>query len=251
VSATEKQHWWVGELAGATGLTVRALHHYEKVGLLVPSERSPAGYRLYGSADVRRLYRIVALRRLGLRLDAIAALLDGRGLDLADLLGRQLEAVEDQMAEAQALRSRLTALRDGLASEVEPSIDQLIDTMEAITMYERYYTPDQLERLERRREDVGEEAIATAEREWAEIFATVRGEMQAGTDPRDPRLDSCRRRVRELLDAMTGGEADLRASMNEMWANEDPETLTRGMVDRELRDYYMRMFKAPEGMSAG
>jgi len=69
--------------------------------------------------------------------------------------------------------------------------------------------------------------------------------MEAGTDPEDTRLDPCRSRVRELLDAMTGGEADLRASMNEMWANEDPKTLTHGMVDRELRDYYMRMFKAP------
>lgn len=79
-------------MARATGLTVRALHHYDRLGLLVPSDRSFAGYRLYGDPDVRRLYRIVALRRLGLRLDAIAALLNGGELDLADLLDRQLEA---------------------------------------------------------------------------------------------------------------------------------------------------------------
>ncbi len=245
MAATREKQWQVGELARATGLTVRALHHYDKLGLLVPSERSFAGYRLYGAADVRRLYRIVALRRFGLRLDAITALLNGGELDLAELVDRQLEAVEYQLTEARTLRARLTAIRDGLGSDVEPSIDQLIDTMEAITMYEKYYTPDQLERLERRRHDVGEEAIAAGQREWDEIFATVRSEMQAGTDPGDARLDPCRRRVRELLDAMTGGDADLRASMDEMWANEDPETLTRGMVDRELKDYYMRMFKSP------
>lgn len=244
MSAIEEKQWQVGELARATGLTVRALHHYDRLGLLVPSERSLAGYRLYGAADVRRLYRIVALRRFGLRLDAITALLNGKALDLADLVDRQLEAVDRQLAEARTLRARLAALRDGLG-DVEPSTDQLIDTMEVITMYEKYYTPDQLERVERRRADVGEEAVAAGEREWDEIFAIVRREMQAGTDPRDARLDSCRQRVRELLEAISGGEADLRAAMDEMWANEDPETITRGMVDRELKDYYMRMFKPP------
>src|SRR6266545_8217833 len=49
----------IGELAGRTGLTVRALHHYDRIGLLSPSRRTEAGYRLYGEADVRRLYAIV------------------------------------------------------------------------------------------------------------------------------------------------------------------------------------------------
>lgn len=47
--------WRVGELAQMAGLTVRALHHYDQVGLLVPSDRSASGYRLYGEGDVRRL----------------------------------------------------------------------------------------------------------------------------------------------------------------------------------------------------
>ena len=52
----------VGELARRTGLTVRTLHHYDAIGLLRPSERSESGYRLYGDADMRRLYRIIAMR---------------------------------------------------------------------------------------------------------------------------------------------------------------------------------------------
>ena len=55
----------IGELAAATGLTVRALRHFDDVGLLCPAERSPAGHRWYTGDDVRRLYRIVALRQLG------------------------------------------------------------------------------------------------------------------------------------------------------------------------------------------
>ncbi len=88
--------WKVGELAQAAGLTVRALHHYDQLGLLVPSARSFAGYRLYNERDVRRLYRIVALRRLGLGLDVIATALDGDELDLGAIVARQLEVVERQ-----------------------------------------------------------------------------------------------------------------------------------------------------------
>jgi DNA-binding transcriptional MerR regulator len=69
--------WQVGRLAAATGVTVRALHHYEDVGLLVPSGRTEAGHRLYADADVRRLYRIMALREFGMSLAEIRAALDG------------------------------------------------------------------------------------------------------------------------------------------------------------------------------
>src|SRR6266540_480829 len=58
----------IGELAAATGLTVRTLHYYEEIGLLIPSGRTNAGHRLYDDTDVARLYRICLLRRLGLPL---------------------------------------------------------------------------------------------------------------------------------------------------------------------------------------
>lgn len=68
---TELGGWRVGRLAEATGVTVRTLHHYEDVGLLVPSGRSEAGHRVYGDADIRRLYRVMALRALGMKLAEI------------------------------------------------------------------------------------------------------------------------------------------------------------------------------------
>ena len=69
----------IGQLAEATGITVRALRHYDEIGLLRPSERTEAGYRLYSHGDVQRLCRIRALRRLGLGLDEVRAALDAGG----------------------------------------------------------------------------------------------------------------------------------------------------------------------------
>ncbi|HSH66467.1 MAG TPA: MerR family transcriptional regulator, partial [Bacteroidia bacterium] len=71
----------VGELAEKAGLTVRTLHHYDEIGLLVPSRRSASGYRLYDEADLQRLRDILLFRQLGLSLEAIRQLLEDPTVD--------------------------------------------------------------------------------------------------------------------------------------------------------------------------
>src|SRR5690348_16567533 len=70
----------VGDLAKLTGITVRALHHYDEIGLVRPSARSAAGYRLYDDGDIVRLQQVLLFRELGLSLDGIAAILDDSDL---------------------------------------------------------------------------------------------------------------------------------------------------------------------------
>src|SRR5690606_13040928 len=86
----------IGELARRTGLTVRALHHYDAVGLLVPSARTAAGHRRYTAADVARLQQIASLRALGLPLDAIREALDGGGAEPRAILDRHLAHLRAQ-----------------------------------------------------------------------------------------------------------------------------------------------------------
>ncbi|MDN4038879.1 MerR family transcriptional regulator [Massilia sp. YIM B02443] len=100
----------IGELAKRTGLTVRTLHHYDAIGLMSPSARSDAGYRLYNEADIARLHRILALRRFGLALADIGTTLTRPDLSLAALVARQIETLTEQIQQARTLRSRLTRL---------------------------------------------------------------------------------------------------------------------------------------------
>jgi len=67
----------VGQLAAIAHVTVRALHHYDEIGLLTPSARTRAGYRRYNERDLERLQQLLFYRELGFPLDQIAALLDG------------------------------------------------------------------------------------------------------------------------------------------------------------------------------
>ena len=90
----------VGEVARLAGVTVRTLHHYDRIGLLVPSGRTAAGYREYQHGDLVRLQRILTYRELGFALDGIAALLDDPGTDPAQvqlIIQRQHEAVLARM----------------------------------------------------------------------------------------------------------------------------------------------------------
>src|SRR5690606_37281773 len=81
----------VGQVAGFAGVTVRTLHHYDDIGLLVPSERSPAGHRRYSDADLDRLQQILFYRELGFPLEEVAALLDDPDADPRAHLRRQHE----------------------------------------------------------------------------------------------------------------------------------------------------------------
>ena len=109
------QTWKVGALAQLTGVTVRALHHYDHLGLLTPSRHTAAGHRLYTSDDVARLYRISSLRRLGFSLEHIAQVLDDPQWQLAQLVQRHLADISRRVELALALQSRLDAMSTVLA----------------------------------------------------------------------------------------------------------------------------------------
>src|SRR3954452_2587805 len=157
----------VGELAAASGLTVRTLHHWDEIGLLRPAERSGAGHRRYSPRDVERLYRIVGLRRLGLPLEEIGAALEGE--DLRAAVGGHLRRVRSELARTRALARRLEGILDAFDQLGGPSTDQLIDAIEEMTMSDRYYTPEQQEQLATRAEALGTERLRDYEREWAEL----------------------------------------------------------------------------------
>ncbi len=86
----------VGQVSEELGVSVRTLHHYDDIGLLVPQERSSAGYRLYGEADLQRLQHIVVYRRLGFALDEVATLLD-QPAGVVTHLRRQRDSVMARM----------------------------------------------------------------------------------------------------------------------------------------------------------
>jgi DNA-binding transcriptional MerR regulator len=208
--------WKVGELARLTGLTVRTLHHYDEIDLLTPSARTPSGHRLYDEHDVRRLYQVVALRALGLPLDALGTVIAG-DLDVAELLRDHLAHVDQQLVALRALRSRLASV---VAATAQPGSADLLGVIEEVSKMDEtirtYFTEEQLAALEQRREQLGEATIASAEAEWPRLIAQVQAELDAGTDPTNERVRVLARRWMELIEAFHGGDDGLRDSLYRM-----------------------------------
>lgn len=130
----QHEAWKVGALARASGVTVRALHHYDHIGLLSPSMRTAAGHRLYGPDDVARLYRITLLRRLGFPLEQIAPVLDAPEWQLASALRRHLAHAREEAAAAARLCGRLADMAAAVDREDRPAAGQLFATLEEMTM---------------------------------------------------------------------------------------------------------------------
>ncbi len=124
----------VGDLAAATGLTVRTLHHYEQIGLVQPTTRSAAGHRLYGAEAVDRLYRVCRLRQLGMGLDQIARTLDDPHADLHQALSDHRDDVDRRLASASRVRTRLTAALASIDQADAARAADLITILEDMTM---------------------------------------------------------------------------------------------------------------------
>ena len=240
------QTWKVGELAKRTGLTVRTLHHYDQIGLLSPSHRTAAGHRLYVDDDVARLQQITSLRSLGFPLEEIRDVLDQKRLSPLQVVQLHADRLREQVKSQQRLVERLDALAAGLREAETVSAEQLIQTIEEITMFEKYYTQEQLDYLAQRREQVGEARIREVEQEWPRLMDEVRAEMDRGTDPCDPRVREMARRWKALIEEFTGGNEGIRQSLGSLYQNESTVHDMDVADMRPLGEYVGRAWGCPQ-----
>lgn len=154
--ASDPEDAWltVGEVARHAGLSVRTLHHYDQLRLLVPSGRSANGYRLYSPTDLHRLLQIQHLKSLGLSLDEVGAALDAEDFDAPGVLEDHIAEVERRITAEQRLLRTLMALR-------RPAATGWREVVSAVEQTERLRHPEPHVRL--RAALVGSDAIPLEE----------------------------------------------------------------------------------------
>lgn len=243
--AQRESTWKVGELADTTGLSVRALHHYEKIGLLVPSERTEAGHRLYSEGEVLRLQQIASLRALGLSLNEIRGFLDEEGHSSTQVIELHIARLKERIEAERKLCARLESVAAFLAAREASggaaSAQRFVETVMEVTKMseniEKHYTAEQLEQLDRRKQELGQERIRGVEAEWPRLIEQVEAEMEAGTDPTDERVQELARRWMELIEEFTGGDPGIRRSLGNVWQGEENVGGMDPAHMRELMDY--------------
>jgi DNA-binding transcriptional MerR regulator len=212
------------QFAELAGVTVRALHHYDRLGLLCP-RRTGSGYRVYRESDLERLEQIVALKFVGLPLKRIKTLLDRDNLELAEALPRQRLVLE---AKRNLIDRAIHAIQDAecsLATGQRPDAAILKKIIEVIEMQdnpnwsEKYYSQETLAKLKQR--EWTPEMQAETTKKWAGLFAEV--EASLDEDPASPKAQALAARWLALIQTFTQGDPEVTKGLNNVW--KDPSGL--------------------------
>ncbi|MEO0394446.1 MAG: MerR family transcriptional regulator [Cyanobacteria bacterium P01_A01_bin.137] len=222
----------IGELAKQTGCSVRTLHYYDEIGLLVPSHRNNVGHRLYGEQDISRLQRIISLRQLNFSLEEIRECLESPDFALPQVIDLHRDRLREQMVLSQSLLSRLDAIATDLKTTQSVAIENLIQAMEAISMTEQYFTPAQQAILDDRWRD--------GKADWQDLLSQVRAEMTEAADINSPSVRKLARRWRWIMESFIGGDAQIYESLVKMYQQEGPAVASRGTLDAATFDYILQ-----------
>ena len=245
----------IQEFAELAGVTVRALHHYDRLGLLKPSHRSDAGYRLYSQRDLAQLEQIVVLKFLGLPLKSIGRLLKSAPSNLPEVLERQRIVLADKRHELDRTIEAIGAARATLDADHEPDWTLITQIIRRVGMQNdtdwtsKYYSDDAKSKIEERKGLWSPEMQERVTREWNELFRDV--EAALGGDPASPAAQALAARWRKLVGQFTGGNPEIQKGLNAMYAdtpNWPPEKRQQQQVKPEIQEFIMRaMQAAPKG----
>ena len=223
---TSERLFQAHEFAQRAGVTVRTLHHYDRLGLLKPARRTTAGYRLYGARDFARLQQIVTLKFIGLPLKEIKQLLDGREFELTTTLQLQRDVLTEQRQRIDRALAAINRAEWLLTAHGAPDWEAFKRIVEVITMSEmdwswtqKYYSEEAQRKIEERKNSISPEVIEQGQRDWAVLISEVQEAVRAGVDPASERAQGLAARWSELLKGFTGGDPEIQQGLNKMYAD--------------------------------
>ena len=209
----------IQEFARLAGVTVRALHHYDRLQLLSPAHRSERGYRLYCHEDLGRLERILVLRFLGLSLREIAALLNtpvGRGTErLTVTLARQRAALCERRDGLDRVLRTIEHAQLRAQDPAEPewllyqTILKEIQMQEATDWREKYYSPKAFEELRLQRAAMTPDQKADLGARWRALLADVQSALDCKVPPDSAEARALVARWIRLGDEFTLGNPEI------------------------------------------
>lgn len=187
------KRYTVSQVARMANVTVRTLHHYDEIGLLVPSERAPNGYRYYHHAELERLHQILLLRELEFSLEAIGEVLAAPEAERRAALAGQRDRLGERMRRTGAVLRAIDATLEAMNEERAMDTTRLFEGFESFDhaeyeaeAEERWGTTDAWRESRRRTKTYGEKQWAEIKREGDDIWARLAALMRSGAAPTGP-----------------------------------------------------------------
>lgn len=237
----------IGELAKKSGLSVRALRHYNDIGLLVPSSRTTAEHRLYSSSDILKLEKILSLQQIGLTLTEIKDCLEAQVLSFHDIAMKHMMHLLDQIQASKKLYDKLDRITRLFSDQDQIPVEEVLKIIEVLAMYEKYYTPEQLEMLKSRQINFSSEQQKDIENRWQKVFEGIKKAYQSKTAVSDPSVIALGIEANALISEFTGNDPKMQASLENMYASEGANNVLQhhnfNMSEAEF-DYFNKVMKA-------
>lgn len=225
MKVTNEKLFKAREFAEASGVTVRTLHHYDRLRLLKPTRYTRAGYRLYAESDFARLEQIVALKFIGFPLAEIKKILGREAPDLAASLRQQREAIAEKRRRLDLAIAAIERAEYVAASSNSPGWEVFAKIIEVINMQtdmewtKKYYSKEAQREIEQRAATIPREVIEQAQRDWAALIKEVEAAVATSEDPASDKSQSLAARWAELVGGFTGGNPEIQKGLNQMYAD--------------------------------
>ena len=225
------------QFAKLAGVTVRTLHHYDRLGLLKPTARTAKGFRLYGERDFARLQQIVTLKFIGFPLKQIERILNRDSFDLAKELQNQREIIIEQRGRLELAVKAIEKVECVLTSTDEPDWEVFAEIIEVINMQRdmewtnKYYSDEAKQKIAERAATVPRELIEQAQHDWPVLIKEV--EASLGENPGSEKVQALAERWVKLVQGFTGGNPEIQKGLNKMYADRQkwPSTFPKPYSD--------------------
>jgi DNA-binding transcriptional MerR regulator len=229
----------VGAVATLTGVSVRTLHHYDHIGLVVPSVRTPAGYRGYTDADIERLHLVLVYRSVGMPLDEIRVLLDDPSTDVLEHLRRQHTVLLGQSERLQhtikAVEELMNAHRKGIQLTAEEQVEIFGTTAfgdeYAAEAEERWGDTDAWKQSQQRVSQFSKQDWIAVKAEGDALLADLAQAKRGGVEPGSAEANELAARHRASIDRFYDCGDEMHRNLVEMYLAD--ERFTRYYDDVE------------------
>ena len=215
----------VGDVARLAGVTVRALHHYDEVGLLQPSGRSAAGYRQYSGRDLERLQQVLCYRELGFSLDDIAVILDESAPDDIDHLQRQHELLLGRIGRLESIVATVTKMMEARQMGISLNPEEMLEvfgdedpTQYAEEVEERWGDTDAYRQSQQRTSSYTKADWLQIKAEQTEIGERFVAALQAGLPADSPEaMDTAEAARRQIDERFYACSHDMHRNLGDMY----------------------------------
>lgn len=223
----ERNKWKVGEVSKLTGLTIRTLHYYDKIGLISPSYRTETGHRLYTEVDIIKLQQIMSLKELDFSLENIKDFLENDEYNLSEIIKMQIIKITQEIELKTQLKDQLQEIFEIFHSGNKPTLEMFINSIKLIKNHDVYFTQEQINKLKLNFHKINKEGNNIVN--WNQLISLLKIEMDKGTPTDHPNVIELAKKWQEGINYFTGGDTGILRSAEQYYKDNPNSAFGSGM----------------------